>query len=335
MLPFRACSACIVAFALCVTSAPATSWDTIPIPPDPEILFPPSPSEPGHPKMDGALWEVADVAASESDEAALLRAACLGVRTDEGRVQVHIVIEPDDATAVVEAVDAAAGVVTKSSTGGSVLQAWLPPGALLAIADETVVLYVRVPNLAVTAAWSERFTFEEGFEGWESYEAYRAEAGLLDGYSVYGYDGTRMWKTLWLTGEDSLVMDVHFTGDDPRRMPNFVVVWARRLNSLGVPYGDRVNIYGQSLFATSENPSPNPDRKRFDLTPFNGSVQVGLQWNQLVCIPEDILPCLDVSFPGFVDNITIPEPSPALLSLASVATCAGLARRRAREFARR
>lgn len=180
---------------------------------------------------------------------------------------------------------------------------------------------------AAAHAWQERFTFDDGFQGWDFYEAYLNDIGLPNGNIVFGYDGSRIWKTFELSGAEQLVMDTHFTGADPQWMPNFVVVWAMRVNASGNPIGDKTFVYGESLVATAANPTPNPDRKRFDLTPFSGPYQVGVAWPKLACTPEDITPCLTIHFDGFIDNIFVPEPSSALLAFASAAACAGLARR--------
>jgi hypothetical protein len=180
------------------------------------------------------------------------------------------------------------------------------------------------------------YSFESGFEEWESYEVYRDETDVLGGaYAMYGYDGSRMWMVFELTGAEELVMDTYFTGDNPELNPRFVAVLARRRDSQGDPVGDLVVVgYGESLIATSHNPMPNPDRRRYDLTDLVGTYEVRITWPQLACTPEDPAACFEIHFPGYVDTVAVPEASPFLLGSTAALAIASFARSRSKRLRR-
>jgi hypothetical protein len=185
-------------------------------------------------------------------------------------------------------------------------------------------------GIAPSTASSDRSTFEAGFDGWESTEVYRTETDIFGGgYAMFGYDGSRMWKVFDLAGADHLKMDTYFTGSEPELSDEFVAVVARRQNSQGMNVGDLIVVgSGESLLATDQNPMPNPDRRRYDLSSLDGAYEVQLLWLQRACIPEDPGSCFEIHYPGFVDNVTVPEPSSVLGAGASVLSLATLVRLR-------
>lgn len=176
-------------------------------------------------------------------------------------------------------------------------------------------------------ASSDHSTFENGVDGWESWEVYRSPTDLLQGaYAMYGYDGSWMWRVFELSGAEKLVMDVYFTGEDPKWLSQFAAVVVSRVDSSDTPIGDTTVVGFHSFLATEQNPAPNPDRRLFDLTPFQGMYQVQIVWPKLACFPEDPTDCLTIHFVGYVDNVVVPEPAPALLAWVSLLPLALLAK---------
>lgn len=95
-----------------------------------------------NPKLDDALVELA--AAEEGQTADMP-----GITLNAGRAQVQIVVLPEDEPAVRLLVSQTGGEVTGGLDG--LLQAWLSPGALPALAAEPAVQYIQTPNTLVTA----------------------------------------------------------------------------------------------------------------------------------------------------------------------------------------
>lgn len=92
-----------------------------------------------NPKLDGAL---ADLSLSRDRQAA-------GMRLDAGRVQVQIVVRPDNETAAREQIAALGGEVTGAFE--HTLQAWLPIDRLADTAAAPAIEYVQQPNTVVLA----------------------------------------------------------------------------------------------------------------------------------------------------------------------------------------
>ncbi len=98
-----------------------------------------------NPKLDSALAELAGTPAGERSGAA----ASDGLRLENGRVQVQLVVDEGDEAAARQAVEQAGGEVTGSFAG--VMQAWLPPDQLTTLAALDVVDYIQMPPTAVPA----------------------------------------------------------------------------------------------------------------------------------------------------------------------------------------
>jgi uncharacterized repeat protein (TIGR01451 family) len=94
-------------------------------------------------KLSTSLAELA--AAAGSDLSGQETARIRGLRLEAGRVQVQIVVETPDRTAVLQAVGAAGGEVTGSGQEGTILQAWVPPAGLEALARHPDILAIRQP----------------------------------------------------------------------------------------------------------------------------------------------------------------------------------------------
>lgn len=93
-----------------------------------------------NPKLDEALVELAATKAGQT-------ADIPEITLNAGRAQVQIVARPEDESAVRLLVNQGGGEVTGGFDG--LLQAWLPPGALSALAAEPVVQYIQPPNRVV------------------------------------------------------------------------------------------------------------------------------------------------------------------------------------------
>ena len=106
-----------------------------------------------NPKLDEVLVELA---ATEAEQTADMP----GIILDAGRAQVQIVARSEDEPAVRLLVSQAGGEVT----GGfdSLLQAWLPPGALPALASEPAVQYIQTPNRIVLEEADDLAALTEG-----------------------------------------------------------------------------------------------------------------------------------------------------------------------------
>ena len=107
-----------------------------------------------NPKMDSDLAALA-TAGSAASEDALTLAQSSGLRFVGDRVQVKITTHPEGVQSVTDAVVAAGGEVTGSANGDTWLQAWIPAGALDAIAAQDDVQYISRPAEAITMATTE------------------------------------------------------------------------------------------------------------------------------------------------------------------------------------
>ena len=101
------------------------------------------PATPAAPKLDGVL---ADLAAARDRSAA---ATAAGLRYEDGRVQAHLIVRPDEADAARAAVVEVGGAV--SGAYGDTLQVWLPPAQLPAVAALSPVDAIRAPDVIVLA----------------------------------------------------------------------------------------------------------------------------------------------------------------------------------------
>lgn len=98
---------------------------------------------PVNPKLDPALVELTTYGRSP---AALARAAeAAGLAWFDGRVQVQVAAAPGDPAAN-DVIESAGGSVTKQA--GGLLQAWLPPDQLAAVAADGAIDYIRPPDYA-------------------------------------------------------------------------------------------------------------------------------------------------------------------------------------------
>lgn len=102
-----------------------------------------------HPKMDSTVARLARLDEPMQQALAQERAAAAGLRLEDDRLQVRLSVR--SAEAATAAVLALGGEVTKRSHDGALLQAWLPLGALEALAAHPEVLMIRRPALAHAA----------------------------------------------------------------------------------------------------------------------------------------------------------------------------------------
>jgi subtilisin family serine protease len=97
-----------------------------------------------HPKLDAALSALLRATAAGPDQTrAALESQAL--RQSGERVQVQAVVRAADLTPAVQAINAAGGEVTGVANGDTLIQAWLPPGALAALVDDPAIGYLRRP----------------------------------------------------------------------------------------------------------------------------------------------------------------------------------------------
>ena len=96
-------------------------------------------------KLDSALAGLAAVTVGERARSAETG----GLRLEDGRVQVQLIINAEDEAAVEQAVVSAGGEVTGSFAG--VVQAWLPPEQLVSLAATDLIEYIQPPATAVLA----------------------------------------------------------------------------------------------------------------------------------------------------------------------------------------
>lgn len=96
----------------------------------------------GNPKLDDALAELARSQDRRAAEAG-------GMRLEAGRVQVQIIVRPDNETAAREQIAALAGEVTSSFE--DTLQAWMPIDQLTSLSTAPAIEYIHLPNTVVLA----------------------------------------------------------------------------------------------------------------------------------------------------------------------------------------
>lgn len=97
------------------------------------------------PKLDSTLAQLAS-ASTASGGAVNAQAESSAIRLVNGRVQVQIVTDSANLAAVKAAVSQAGGEVTGVGQHDTLVQGWLPPAALEAIANRREVYFVRRPN---------------------------------------------------------------------------------------------------------------------------------------------------------------------------------------------
>ncbi len=139
-----------------------------------------------NPKLDDALAELAATGGGQT-------ADIFGITMNAGRAQVQIVVLPEDEPAVRLLVSQAGGEVTGGLDG--LLQAWLPPGALPALAAEPAVQYVQTPNTIVTAETDAVAALTEGVaaagaDAWHTagWRGQGVRVAIIDG-GFQGYPG--------------------------------------------------------------------------------------------------------------------------------------------------
>lgn len=133
--------------ALIPEATDTTGWPTSTMPTTLDMTAAelPAPRATSHPRLDDALDAL--VAPGARDRAAAAEAA--GLRLEEGRVQVRLVVGMEGEAAARAAVAAADGLVTDALD--DTLQAWLPPAELTAVAGAPGVAFVGAPNYAIPA----------------------------------------------------------------------------------------------------------------------------------------------------------------------------------------
>lgn len=126
---------------------PNPAWVEVAIPSGLDMALPEesAPRAATNPKLDSALAELAATPVGERSGTATSD----GLRLENGRVQVQLVVGEEDKAAAQQAVELAGGEVTGSFAG--VMQAWLPPDHLTTLATLDVVDYIQVPVTAVLA----------------------------------------------------------------------------------------------------------------------------------------------------------------------------------------
>ncbi len=121
-------------------------WPAVAAPDSLDLVAPRNAGRPTHPRLDDALTALA---AQPADERAANAVAVDGLRLEDGRVQARLVVIPGEEDAARAAVAAAGGEVTGAL--GDVLQVWLPPAELAAVADSSGVAYLGAPDTAQPA----------------------------------------------------------------------------------------------------------------------------------------------------------------------------------------
>lgn len=122
----------------------SSSWAQATIPSALDLNIPQSSPnrEAANPKLDSALSSLA--VASPGERRSLSEAA--GLRFERGRVQVQILIQPQNEAVAHQAVAAANGEVTGSYE--NVLQVWVPPDHLTSLAVDPAIEFIQAPLLA-------------------------------------------------------------------------------------------------------------------------------------------------------------------------------------------
>lgn len=167
-----------------------------PVPPDtggfavvklpPEALMLPADFAPAlsilsNPKMDSDLAALA-AASSVAKSKALDLAQSQGFRLAGERVQVKITTHPQGVQAVTQAVAAVGGEVTGSANADTWLQAWIPVGALDAVAAGDDVYYISRPAEVALMATTEGLAVING-PAWQSagFRGAGVKVAVIDG----------------------------------------------------------------------------------------------------------------------------------------------------------
>jgi hypothetical protein len=169
------------------------------------------------------------------------------------------------------------------------------------------------------------FDFESDRQGWTLGTVQRVSGAPLGGdFAIFGEGsegeapidtGPFMWLELDLSGYSALTFSQFLVSpSDP--IVNFVSLSIRPVPDPGGLFGFDPGV---SLFATAEDPTPNPDLRSVDLSNFAGLHRVTFLWTTVNLTP----------YSGFVDDVTfhpIPEPSTAVLLSLGLALLAAAAR---------
>ncbi len=164
------------------------------------------------------------------------------------------------------------------------------------------------------------FDFEDGWQGWKHGGAHRESTDALGGSYAISIDADQIiWIEIDLAGIRAMTFDVFIPG--PWRDTSHVNVY--------LPF--RVKKSLQRLFATPENPFPNPDIRYLDLSDVNQVVRLEIYWaspdSYTLCSGGG--ECFTPPTPAFIDNITFhPVPEPSTLVLLAVSLVALVISRR-------
>ena len=143
LLLVLALAAPIVTLAASKPQAPAT-FEVQPLPPS-ALQVPPSilPTQKNkQPKIDSVLVELAQAALLSTPAAAEL-AASRDLRLSNAGVQIQVTPVSGQLQEAITAVQFLGGEITGRSNDGQLLQGWLPPQALLQLANEKSVAYIQ------------------------------------------------------------------------------------------------------------------------------------------------------------------------------------------------
>ncbi|MBP6015695.1 MAG: S8 family serine peptidase [Candidatus Promineofilum sp.] len=121
-----------------------SSWDAVTVPAGLNLTTVAAGSDRAtdNPKLDNALADLARSPDRQATEAA-------EVRLEAGRVQIQIVVHPDNETAAREHIAALGGEITGSFEG--TIQAWLPIDQLTDLSAAPAIDYIQQPNTVVLA----------------------------------------------------------------------------------------------------------------------------------------------------------------------------------------
>jgi hypothetical protein len=193
----------------------------------------------------------------------------------------------------------------------------------------TVIVMIAITMTRHASATSLSFDFESGLQGWTLGTVERVSGAPLGGdFAIFGEGmgseapidtGPVMWIELDLSLYSSITFSQFLVSPaDP--LINFVGLAIRPVPDPGGLFGLDPGI---SLLVTAQDPSPNPDLRRVDISDFEGLHRVSFLWTAVNLTP----------YSGFVDDVTfhaVPEPSTASLVLFGLAiVSAGASRPRA------
>lgn len=127
------------------------------------------------------------------------------VATYNGRIQVIVATRPAEIAAAREAIAAAGGELMANGPGDETVQAWVPPGALAALAAEPSVLALRLPDILQP--------LEEGAEPTAAGDGVSLQTGAVVSEGVAAM-GAATWHSKGVTGRGVKVgvIDLSFRG---------------------------------------------------------------------------------------------------------------------------